>query len=372
MTNKLRVGIVGAGFIGVKGHLPGYQRHPGTEVMAICDENGERARDLANEHAIPRIFTDYGEMLLSADLDVVSVCTPNALHAPVTIAALDAGAHVICEKPMALTVAEAERMVAAARRADRKLTIAFHNRFRPSCQVLKQFVEAGILGEIYYATVSMLRRSGIPGYGSWFTNKDLAGGGALIDNGVHGLDLALWFMGHPRPVSVTGVTFSEFGPRRRGLGGWGADIRPGVQRFDVDDLAAAMIRFENGAVLRLEASWAGYSAGRGRLQLFGREGGAELDMESHDVQHELRLFTDLHGRAIESTPDLPYVADPFLWAHEKKIEDFVAAIVEDRDPLITPQQGVLATQVMAAIYESAQLGHEVNFSNPSFDGQHAE
>ncbi len=361
MSTKLRAGIVGAGFIGELGHLPGYQDHPRTEVVAICDTNEDRARTFANKHSIPRIFTDYGEMLSSAELDVVSVCVPNALHAPVAMAALDAGVHVMCEKPMTIRVEEARAMAAAAERSGCKLTLAFHNRFRPSSQALKRFADEGMLGEIYYATVSLLRRSGIPGYGSWFTNKELAGGGALIDAGVHGLDLALWIMGHPRPVSVVGVTFSEFGPRRKGLGGWGADIYEGEQRFDVEDLASAMIRFENGAVITLEASWAGYAAGSGRLQFFGREGGAEVDMAHRDPERELRLFTDWHAQPVESIPDLPHIDNPFLWSHAKKIKHFVTSIIEGGEPLVTPQQGVLITEIVQAIYKSAKTGQEVRF-----------
>lgn len=358
MSTKLRVGIVGAGFIATRGHLPAYQRHPQAEVVALCDVNGDRARAVAEEFGVPHVFSDYRQMLQAARLDVVTVCVPNALHAPVTIAALELGAHVLCEKPMAITVADAEAMAAAAERAGRNLTIGFHNRFRPQSQTLKGFVDQGLLGEIYYARVSMLRRSGIPGYGSWFTNKELAGGGGLIDSGVHGLDLALWIMGHPRPVAVVGVTFSEFGPRRKGLGGWGSDIYEGQRRFDVDDLAAAMIRFENGAALAIEASWAGYSSSGERLRFFGRDGGAEIDMSYRDVERPLRLFTDLHENPVEI---IPSVDRPSVPAHGRQIEDFVDSIVHDRQPLTTPEQGVLITRIIEGIYRSAETGREVVF-----------
>jgi len=250
-TEKLRVGIVGAGTIVERGHLPGYQCHPLTEVAAICDPNEERARKVAQEYGIPQVYADYCQMLELEKLDLVSVCAPNALHAPATIAALETGAHVMCEKPMALSVEEAKAMISAAERTGRRLTVGFHNRFRPECQILKSLADQGTLGEIYYARVSMLRRSGIPGYGSWFTDKKLAGGGSLMDSGVHGLDLVLWLMGQARPSSILGVTFREFGTRGQGLGGWGADIYRGLHQFDVEDLAVAMVRFENGAVLIL-------------------------------------------------------------------------------------------------------------------------
>ena len=353
MTAKLRVGVVGAGFIATRGHIPAFKRHPQTEVAAICDLVAERARAVADEFDIPRIFTDYKEMLHEADLDIVTVCTPNAFHAPVSIAALEAGAHVLCEKPMAPTVEDARKMVETARRTGRKLTIGFHNRFRPEAQVLKTYIDAGDLGKIYYATVSMLRRSGIPGYGSWFTNKDLAGGGALIDNGVHGLDMALWFMGHPRPVAVLGATYAEFGPRRKGLGSWGADILPGKQRFDVEDLAAAMVRFENGATLMLETSWAGYSSGTQRLRVLGREAGAEIELSYPIDQGRLRLFADMHERPVEILPDL---GRPTLSPNDIQVESFVSAILNDTEPYTTPEQGLMATQVIEGIYQSAESG----------------
>lgn len=358
MPAKLRVGIVGTGFIATRAHLPAFQHHPQTEVVALCDVNEDRARGVAEKFGVPQVFSDYRQMLQTADLDLVTVCTPNALHAPVTIAALEAGAHVLCEKPMAITTADAKAMAAAAGRTGRKLTIGFHNRFLPPSQALKDFVDQGFLGEIYYARVSLLRRTGIPGYGSWFTNKDLAGGGGLIDIGVHGLDLALWFMGHPRPVSVVGVAYSEFGPRRKGLGGWGSDIYEGQQRCDVDDLAAAMVRFEDGAALTIEATWAGYSRSGQILQFFGREGGAELSMSYREGESPLRLFTDLHERPVEITPSLDR---PSASAHDRQLETFVRSIIHGEELRTTPQQGVLVTRIIEGIYRSAATGREVLF-----------
>jgi len=377
-TDKLRVGVIGAGFIAERGHLPGYQCHPQTEVVAICDPNEERAHKVAQEYGIRHVFADHRRMLETEHLDLVSVCTPNALHAPATIAALEAGAHVLCEKPMALTVAEAKTMIETAERVGRKLTVGFHNRFRPECQILKNLAEQGTLGEIYYARVSMLRRSGIPGYGSWFTNKKLAGGGSLMDSGVHGLDLVLWLMEQPRPVSVLGVTFREFGSRGQGLGGWGADIYGGLQQFDVDDLAVAMIRFENGAVLMLEISWAGHSISCEWLQLLGKDGGAELDLDPSEGGTCLRVFTSLHDQPVDIIPEVPKIAldsqflashpalsafpnMKFLGAHQKKIEDTVDSIVHNRAPLVTPQQALLVTQLLESIYKSAETGREIRF-----------
>ncbi|NLG50863.1 MAG: Gfo/Idh/MocA family oxidoreductase, partial [Chloroflexi bacterium] len=192
---NLRVGIIGAGFIATRGHVPAYRAVPGVEVVALCDINEKRARAVSEELGIPQAYTDYHAMLEHENLDVVSVCSPNAFHAQMTIDALNAGAHVLCEKPMALNYADAQAMFAASQRAGRSLTIGFHMRYQPEFQTVKQILSDGKLGEVYYIKSSMLRRNGIPGYGSWFTNKDLAGGGAMMDIGCHMLDLSLWMLG---------------------------------------------------------------------------------------------------------------------------------------------------------------------------------
>ena len=355
-TSRLRVGIIGAGAITRYSHLPGYKRLPGVEVVALCDIDEDRAKNLADEFSVPRIYTDYEAMLRQEEPDVVSVCTPNALHAPMTITALESGAHVLCEKPMAPTTAEAQAMTEAARRAGRKLTIGLHHRLRIDTQLLKRAVDAGDLGEIYYAKASILRPSGIPGYGTWFTQKGLAGGGALMDIGVHILDLVLWLMGHPRPITVTGAVYAKFGPDARRLGGWGGHRFTTPGHFDVDDLGTALIRFENGAALVLEASWAGYSGPAQCIQLFGDAGGAEIFPERFGREQPLRLYGDVGDAPSETVPTLPRSRAS---AHERLIEDWVDCIKNDESPLVTPEQGVLVTQILEAIYRSAKEGREV-------------
>ncbi len=242
-SGKVRVGVVGVG-IG-RLHLEGYQKHPDAEIVALADVNEERARQTAKEFNVPQIFADYEKMLKEADLDAISVCTPNSLHAPVAIAAFQAGCHVICEKPIATSAKEGEKMVEAARAAGKIFMMAFNNRFRGDTQVLKKFIDDGVLGDIYYAKTGWLRRRGIPGIGGWFTTKAMSGGGPLIDLGVHVLDLALHLMGNPKPVSAYGSTYAEFGPKM-----------PGGDKYDVEDLASGLIKFQNGATVLVEASWA--------------------------------------------------------------------------------------------------------------------
>jgi predicted dehydrogenase len=355
MAKTLRAGVIGSGAIATRGHLPGYRATEGVEVVALCDINAERAQTTAAENGIPQTYTDYRDMLAQANLDLVSVCSPNALHAQMTLDALAAGAHVLCEKPMALTYADAQAMVATAHKARRVLTVGFHNRYRPEMQVAKAQVTAGNLGEIYYAKASMLRRCGIPGYGSWFTNKDLAGGGAMMDIGCHILDLALWLTGHPRPVSVMGAIYGKFGPRAKGLGTWGSDHYPAGARFDVDDLTTAFVRFENGLTLHVEASWAGHNTDGQRIQLLGTEGGIEYNPKLFG-ETPLRRFGEAAGALTEEP--LP-IGESQGSAYVVEIGDWVAAIRAGKTPLVKASEAAMVVQIVEAVYKSAQSGAEV-------------
>jgi len=273
--DKLKIGVIGCG-VG-RFHLAGYSKLPNVEIAALAGLDEARCRQLAAEYGIPRRFKDYRDLLALPEIEAVSVCVPNSLHAPVATAAFAAGKHVLCEKPLAATVAEGEAIVQAARQARRKLMVSFNYRFRGDSQTLKRHVAAGGLGEVYYVKAGWLRRSGIPGIGSWFTCQAQAGGGPLIDLGVHVLDLALWFLDYPEIVAVSGATYAKFGPRGKGF--WGGDRFPsGTAGCDVEDLATAFVRLAGGATMAVETSWASYtSAGDDyHVHLFGDEGGAEL------------------------------------------------------------------------------------------------
>lgn len=370
LQSKVRVAVIGAGFVATKGHLPALARNPDTEVVALVDVNATRAADVARAFGIPAAYTDYVEMLRQVAPDLVIVGTPNLYHAPVSVDALNAGAHVLCEKPMALTVADAQVMADAARRNNRLLTIGVHNRFRPEAEFLKRIIDNGQLGRVYYAKVSLFRRRGIPGFGSWFTNKDLAGGGAIMDIGVHMVDLALWLMGSPTPVSVMGVTYAEFGPRARALGGWGVDAPPAGAstadgRFDVDDLAAGMVRFDNGATLMVDISWAGYSPSEEHLHLLGTEGGAEIHGADRQAptQTPLKLYHDYMGRPTETLPVFPP-----LPASEgsmvQQLDTLISAIRHGTPLRVTPEQVVVVTAILESLQESARLGRSVDIELP--------
>lgn len=340
---KVKVAVVGVGIGHL--HIQGYCKCPEAQVIAVCDINEERARRVAAEFNIPHVFTDYKEMLKLDGIDAVSVCTPNYLHGPHTIAAFEAGKHVICEKPLAVDPEEGAAMVAAGRKAGRIFMTAFNNRFRGDTQVLKRFIEGGELGEIYYAKTGWIRRKGIPGMGGWFTTKSRSGGGPLIDIGVHVLDLALWLMGNPKAVAVTGSTYAKFGPGGEGTGTWGITEKEG--RFDVEDLAAGFLRLDTGATVILEASWASHiKQDVIYTSLVGTKGGADLN--------PFCVYKDMHGVAVDITPGFPNVS-----GHEMEIRHFVDCLVNGTEPISTGEHGLEVTRILDAIYRSAGTGREI-------------
>jgi len=352
---KWRVGIIGAGAIAQRGHIPGYQTQDNVEVVAICDVNEARAREVADDKGIARSYTDYREMLDKEQLDIVSVCSPNAFHAEMAIAGLESGANVLCEKPMALTYADACRMVETSKRMGKSLTIGFHNRYRPDLRAGWEVATSGKLGDVYYAKAGYLRRSGIPGYGSWFTNKDLAGGGSMMDIGCHIMDMALWWLGHPKPVTVTASTYAKFGPQAKGLGSWGADHYPAGARFDVDDLTTTFIRFEGGQTLTLEASWASHGTDGQRIQVFGTDGGVEFSEKLFGDQ-PLRFFGEGGANLIEGTIAYGTASGS---PYEREITDWLGRIERGEEPLITAEQAAMVVQIVEAAYKSAESGREV-------------
>jgi len=335
--DKVRVAVVGTG-IG-RLHIEGYAKHPDAEIVAVADIDKDRAAKTASEFGIPKVYKDYEKMLAENELDGVSVCTPNSLHAPVAIAAFQAGCNVICEKPIATSAAEGKKMVQAARKAGKTFMMAFNNRFRGDTQVLKSFIDSGQLGDIYHARTGWLRRRGIPGLGGWFTTKAMSGGGPLIDLGVHVLDLALYLMGNPKPVGAYGSTYAEFGPKM-----------PGGDKYDVEDLATAIIKFGNGATVFLEASWASNVASeRIYTTLMGTKGGADLE--------PLRIYTEMNGTQVDLDPSFPQVH-----GHHAEILHFVDCIRDGKTPLATGEHGLDVIKILDAIYQSAATGEMVKIA----------
>jgi predicted dehydrogenase len=351
----LRAGVIGAGEIGQKGHIPGFQA-AGVEVVAICDANLARAQDVAAQKNIPNAYGDYRELLKQKDIDIVSVGLPNALHAPVSIDALKAGKHVLCEKPMTISVAHAKKMIAASKRAGKLLSINQHMRFDATAQAMRAIMSSGALGEIYWAESKWIRQQGIPGYGGWFTNKDLAGAGALMDIGVHLLDLIMFLLDFPKVVAVKGLLRGELGKQAIGLGGWGVD-RKTEGRFDVDDTAVATLTLKSGAQVHLRVTWAAMGPAEDRITLYGTRGG--LDRANHfSPTPTLKQFTSDNGKIVECEPDTSaYRPKDAAWI--KAIGSFVDAVRGTSELIVMPEQALQVIRVLEALDESSRTGREV-------------
>ncbi|MDD4414521.1 MAG: Gfo/Idh/MocA family oxidoreductase, partial [Oscillospiraceae bacterium] len=275
---KIKVGIVGVGGIS-NFHIQAYKKNPNVELYAFCDIDNNRLKEMGQRHNITRLYTDINEMLSSApELDALSVCTWNSAHANNTITALNAGKHVICEKPMAVSAKQAEGMLNAAQKSGKLLMIGFVRRFGNDCNILRDFIDKDYFGDIYYAKATYLRRCGNPG--GWFGDKSRSGGGPLIDLGVHVIDLVRFLMGNPRAVSVYGATFNKLGSRNniKGNVAYSSAHKSSQDIYDVEDLATAMIRFDNQAVLSVETSFnLNIKKDEGKIELFGTKAGAKID-----------------------------------------------------------------------------------------------
>jgi predicted dehydrogenase len=340
-----RIAIIGAGFITRIGHLRGY-RAAGANVVALCDLIEERARALAEQYGVPKVYTDWRQMLDFEKPDVVSVCLPNVLHREPTLAALQRGAHVICEKPLATSLAEAKEMFAAARRNDRLLLTAQNFRFAPAAQLIKRVVEAGELGEIYFSEAVAMRRMGIPAWGA-FHYKAASHGGALLDIGVHMLDQTLWLMGNPRPLRVSATVETRWGTRPeiaalRG-GAWDA------AKFDVDDFATAFVRLDGGATLLLRASWAAAVEAPQVIgsRLVGTHGGAQTSPPA--------VFRLHHGVFADET----FANLPDRNSYEEEFKHFMSVFREGVEPIVREEQTLDVQRVLDAAYRSASQGEEV-------------
>ena len=342
---KLRVGVIGLGM--GKGHIRGYQKHARADVVAIADLDEKRLAAAGDEFKIPGRYASAEAMLAAESLDVVSVATPNKFHKPLTIAALEAGAHVLCEKPMAMSAAEAREMHAAAEKAGRRLMINFSFRFTPQSWALKQEVDRGILGDVYFAHTRWLRRRGLPGFGGWFGQKALAGGGPLIDLGVHRIDLALWLMGYPQPEWVMGSTYNHIASAR---------ARAEGKAFDVEDFATALIRFTNGATLDVQASWAANIKQRELMEtrLLGTSGGLVQYNVGEGYDFEAEMFFERHGCQYDLSPHAPI---PNVGS---AMEHVVESIVTDVPHVATAKEGVIVMELLDAIYASAASGKPVH------------
>ncbi len=337
----LRAGVIGLGM--GRTHIPQYQADAACTVTAICDMDRDKLAAIAAQHGVEHTFTDPQELIDSGLCDLVSVATPNRFHAPLTHAALDAGLHVLCEKPMAMNAADAGRMVDAAARADRKLAIHFNHRMNPSIFAMRTLVETGDLGDIYFARTFWHRRRGIPARPS-FLSMENAGGGAMIDLGVHMLDQTLFVIGYPNVLSVSAQTYTKF-----------HEVDVPDLPMDVDDFAVALLRLEGGGTLEMEISWASHHehAEQTLVQVYGTQGGVRRVVEDYKEA----AFT-LHHRQRDALLTSHIVKPPRGKAPTVQ-QDLLDAIRQNRTPLCSGDHGRSTMQILDAIYESSRAGKEV-------------
>lgn len=351
MDKKIRVGIIGCGGICKGAHVPAYLLEKRAEIVALCDIIPERAEKLKKKlFGSAAVYSDYKELLKDESIDYVDICTPNYMHSVIAVDALNAGKHVLCEKPDAVSVEEAVRMNEAAERNGKRLMVIRNNRYIGTSAKVKELAESGYFGEFYAGRCGWIRRRGIPGKGGWFTTKAQSGGGPLIDLGVHMTDLAVWFMGNPRPVAVSGGTFCKFADSDvsdSASSNFGDKVENGT--FDVEDLAMGFIRFENGAVLQLEFSWASNIRKEHRfVELRGDKAGltwnngvAELHYEKDGKQKNKKLRSGS------------------ISGHKGNISHFIDVLEGKADPIFVPGQGIDMIKILSTVYESARTGKEV-------------
>ncbi|MBE1441863.1 MULTISPECIES: Gfo/Idh/MocA family protein [unclassified Paenibacillus] len=351
LNSKIQIGIIGAGNIG-NVHMNGIKQMPEAAITAVTDVYLPLAEARAKEHGIPHVYSSYEQLLEDPNVDAVIIAVPNEMHAAIAIAALQAGKHVLLEKPMAINAASAKEIVKAHRASNKTLMIAHQMRWESINMQLKEQIEKGALGHIYNIKTGWMRRKGIPGWGTWFTQMSKSGGGPLIDIGVHMLDLSLHFMGNAKPVSVFGTTYSEFGPKRRGIGTWGTPDWNG--HYDVEDLATALIKMDNGSTLSLDVSWAAHTDmldNQPYIYVMGTEGGASLRGGKG------KLFAEIYDR----TADVELIApNQDEGSRIRLSRHFLECIREGKEPLTSGLSGLTNNLILEAIYESSRTGQVVN------------
>jgi predicted dehydrogenase len=352
-VEQLGVGIIGCGAMG-REHAANLLTLPSVRLIALSDPDEAGGRRLAHECDVPYCYSNYSDLLERPDIDAVIIAVPNALHKAVSLAALAANKHVLLEKPLAHNVADGLDIVGAAERSDRVVMLGFHNRFTAEAQALLRAAIAGRLGTVYYTRARWLRRRGLPPRASWFTSMAAAGGGPLIDIGVHMLDLALHLMGYPRPISAFGVACAQFGPARAHAAPpvVGGEAAP-ADHFDVEDFAAGMVRLANGATVQIETSWASFIGNDEDLglEILGSAGGARM---TNGDGPGLSIFTTLDGEQVDVTPRLPEVD-----GHREELGAFLAAIRAGTQSPVRLQDGLEVLAIIEAIYESARSGEVV-------------
>lgn len=352
----VRFGFIGAGQIAYYA-AEAVLRHPHAELVAIQDLHLERRSTLQKKHALKFAHETVEELLSNKSVDAVYIAVPNKFHIPLAIQALEAGKHVFLEKPFAMNAAEAEKAIAVAKAAGLVLTVGMNQRFTADSQKIKQLVDEGILGDIYHAKAYWWRRAGIPKLGTWFGNREIAGGGSLYDIGVHMLDLCLYTINNFEPISVAGATYTKFGNRGLGEGGWGLSDRSEAP-FDVDDFASAFIRFANGATVTLDTSWASHRAAANseNVEIYGTEGGATV--------RPARLFRG--SAALPATYEIVDELKVTLkMPHQDRFHNLINHLRGEEELCVSTHQALVVQKILDGIAESSRTGKEVLLASPT-------
>jgi len=360
MAKELKVGIIGCGGIAGGKHLPALSVCEEVSVVAFCDIVPERMEEKGAKYGAPgyKLYDDYRKLLEDKSIDVVHVLTPNKDHSYITVDALNAGKHVMCEKPMAISYAEALKMIDAKNKSGKKLTIGYQTRYEAGSQYLKKACDRGDLGDIYYAKAHAVRRRAVPTWGV-FLDEEKQGGGPLIDIGTHALDLTLWLMNNYKPKSVMGNVYKKLGGNPDCGNAWGPWD---AKKFTVEDSAFGFITMENGATITLDASWALNTLDviEARSTLCGTKAGA-------DMRDGIRFNYDDMGRLGTSKPDLSAGGAAFFdgnsYSKPEQLEAkmWIDAILNDKDPVVLPEQAIVVSQILEGIYQSAKTGQLVTF-----------
>lgn len=360
MEKKVKIGIIGCGGIANGKHMPSLASLPNVEMIAFCDLISDRAKAAAEKYGTPgaKVFTDYKELLKLEDVEVVHVLTPNREHADISIDALYGGKYVMCEKPMAKSAADAERMLAAARKTGKKLTIGYQHRHKPESIYAKQFIDDGRLGEIYYAKCYALRRRGTPNWGV-FLNEEEQGGGPVIDIATHSLDLTLYLMNNYEPQMVVGRTHKKL-EHPESANAWGDK---GVSTTSLEESACAFVLMKNGATILVETSWAlntSEEIREGSCMLCGSKAGLQI------INDKLTVNEVVYDR--KTTTDIDTSAGGVAFYDGKKVSPaqteaarWIDAVINDKPPVVLPEQALVVSKILEAIYTSSKTGKPVYF-----------
>lgn len=348
MPTSINFGLIGAGQI-AHPSAKSISGHPRGTVLAAQDLNADRLAELCSAHGIPRSYATADDLFGDDDIDAVYIAVPNKFHAPLARQALEAGKHVILEKPFAFSWAEARDVIDVAEKMKKTFTLGMNMRFREDSQRIRSLVMDGTLGEVYHAKAFWFRRAGIPKLGTWFGKRELSGGGSLYDIGVHLLDLCLFCKGSFDPVSVSGTTYTRFGNRGLGEGSWGHSDREHPE-FDVDDFATALLRFADGSTVSLDVSWACHAeeANRNDVHLYGSEAGARCFPAKLFRNHP-----DGGDYEVIESPEAPLICAP------DRFHNFINHLVEGEDLLVTSAEALAVQRILDAIAESSASGREI-------------